>query len=294
MVPSMHPFCSVRSASPPRLASLYLQRYCAAPILPISDMAAILSARCPYLHQSGLETGGEVDIVLTPSDDVGYEDTVTDADLTHIVSSPYPQVANLLDLRPLDPQSRHLAVALAELQPTREDYATAAYLESFNWSTVFGRLRVICTEAGISWKQQEFHVVIFRSVRQKNADVTRLGLLDQMSHQEACQSGGLLKYWFGKCNDQRQNLATCTASSLYPSFCRATDGLLGIWAHSDDAKAGGRGPWHKQARNAAPSMYDTISFHTHRLVIEDGATKWRLEDYDDPSLGSRSYTFAPI
>lgn len=186
-------------------------------------MTAILSARCPYLHQSGLETGGEVDEVITPSDDIGYENTVTDTDLTHIVSSPYPQVANLLDLRPLDPQSRHLAVALAELQLTRMDYATAAYLESFNWSTIFGRLRAICTEAGVSWKQQEFHVVIFRSVRQKNADVTRLGLLDQMSHQEACQSGGLLKYWFGKCNDQRQNLATCTAPLVRHFVAQLTD-----------------------------------------------------------------------
>lgn len=130
--------------------------------------------------------------------------------ITHIISSPYQDLSNQLDLRPLATPSRLLAIALSSLAVTRADYATAPYLEIFNWSSVFGTLRTLCSQAGIEWQVQEFHVVIFRSQLRKEADRRRLGELDQKSHEEACASGGLLKYWFGSCDEQRRNLATCT------------------------------------------------------------------------------------
>lgn len=55
----------------------------------------------------------------------------------------------------------------------------------------------------------------------------------------------------------------------------------GIWRNREDAAAGGQGPWHKKARAAAREMYESISFHTHKLVIEGGAEKWQLEEYVD-------------
>jgi hypothetical protein len=36
--------------------------------------------------------------------------------------------------------------------------------------------------------------------------------LDKYSHGEATVSGGLLKYWFGSCDGEERNLATCTFS----------------------------------------------------------------------------------
>jgi hypothetical protein len=53
----------------------------------------------------------------------------------------------------------------------------------------------------------------------------------------------------------------------------------GLWRNHEDAVAGGGGPWHKQARMAAREMYERIDFHVHKLVVEDGATSWTLEDY---------------
>lgn len=56
---------------------------------------------------------------------------------------------------------------------------------------------------------------------------------------------------------------------------------LGIWVTREDAAAGGRGPWHKKARGAARDMYETISFHTHTLVVESGAASWELKKFVD-------------
>lgn len=137
-----------------------------------------------------------------------FDDTI-DLDATHLISSPYSDFENQLQLDHLDLPNRLLAFALTALKPIREDYATAPYAESFNWSEVFALLRSLSKRVGYEWKQQDFCVVIFRSKLQANIDRDRLGLLDKMSHQEACASGGLLKYWFGSPDEERQNLATC-------------------------------------------------------------------------------------
>lgn len=132
-----------------------------------------------------------------------------DLNATHLISSLYPDFENQLQLDHLDLPNRLLAFALTALKPVRDDYATAPYVESFNWSEVFALLRSLSRGVGYEWKQQDFYVVIFRSKLQANVDRDRLGLLDEMSHQEACASGGLLKYWFGSPDEERQNLATC-------------------------------------------------------------------------------------
>ena len=128
---------------------------------------------------------------------------------TYLISSPYSDPANQLDLRDLDTPFRFLALALTAMRPVRDDYATAPYLESFNWSEVITLLRSICQHAGFEWHEQAFYVVVFRSQLSAKADRNRLGELDQHSHQEACQSGGLLKYWFGSPDAEGNNLATC-------------------------------------------------------------------------------------
>ncbi|KAI2790144.1 hypothetical protein POX_d05649 [Penicillium oxalicum] len=182
---------------------------------------------------------------------------------TRLIASPYNGVHHLLDLDTLDTQSRLLALALSYLKPVRDDYATVEYLDSFNWKEVFHRLSDLAEREDHTWRKQSFYVVSFRSKLQPNIDNEYLHALDAYSHQEAVASGGLLKYWFGSKNQERQNLATC------------------IWRNRDDARLGGRGPWHAKARAAARSMYESIVFSTMELVIEDHVGSWEIRDWRD-------------
>ncbi|KAK5722595.1 hypothetical protein LTR15_005826 [Elasticomyces elasticus] len=139
-----------------------------------------------------------------------------DLKATHLISSPYTNFANLLRIDTLDHYSTLLAFALTILKPVRSDYATADYMSSFNWPTVFRVLRGLCQQQDIPWPKQDFYVVIFRSLRRRDADPHLITKLDQESHREACESGGLLKYWFGDCDGEMRNLATCEFSSTLP------------------------------------------------------------------------------
>lgn len=139
-------------------------------------------------------------------------DTDTDTD-SRLIASPYNSAPHLLDLETLDTQSRLFSLALASFKPVRDDYATAEYLDSFNWQEVFDLVRTFCNVEGHTWTTQSFYVVIFRSKLQPGVDQDYLHALDAYSHQEAMKSGGLLKYWFGTKNEKRQNLATCECLS---------------------------------------------------------------------------------
>ncbi|KAJ5186255.1 hypothetical protein N7449_011019 [Penicillium cf. viridicatum] len=189
-----------------------------------------------------------------------YPDTETD---TRLIASPYNSVPHLLDISGLERQDRLFTLALAYLKPIRGDYATAEYTESFNWTEVYDLLRTFSQAENHAWKSQSYYVVIFRSILLPDIDSDRLYDLDAHSHQEAIASGGLLKYWFGAKNDKHRNLATC------------------IWRNRNDARLGGRGPWHAQARAAATVMYEEIKFTTLRLDIEDGVQSWKLSDWKE-------------
>lgn len=128
---------------------------------------------------------------------------------THLISSPYNEPPHLLDLNRLDIQTRLLSLALTSFKPLRDDYATASYLDSFNWQEVFDLLKAYSEAEGHVWTAQTFYVVEFRSILKAGVDQDYLHALDAYSHQEATTSGGLLKYWFGTKNEKRENLATC-------------------------------------------------------------------------------------
>jgi hypothetical protein len=131
-----------------------------------------------------------------------------------LLASPYNEPEHLLDLQTLDIQNRLLATALTALKPIRPDYATADYIESFNWDQVLNTLRQLSKEENHLWTEQGFYTVIFRSKLKEGADKQLLHDLDQHSHREATVSGGLLKYWFGAADGENLNLATC-------EFCSA-------------------------------------------------------------------------
>ncbi|CAI6341201.1 unnamed protein product [Periconia digitata] len=181
-----------------------------------------------------------------------------------LISSPYNSPSHYLDLTTLTTPSLIFAKALTALKPLREDYATAPYTSSLNFSsTILPLVRELAAAERFEWKEQSFYVVIFRSKLQDGIDGEWLYKLDFESHREACESGGLLKYWFGKADAGRRNLATC------------------FWHSRDDARKGGLGPWHAKARAAGRSLYEYINFSTHWFTILDGAEDFRFEDWTE-------------
>lgn len=133
----------------------------------------------------------------------------TAARSSHLISSPYNNPGHYLDLATLDTPNLIFAKALTALKPLCADYATAPYLTSLDFPTVLSLVRSLSREADYAWKKHSFYVVIFRSQLKADIDNDLLYKLDYESHREACESGGLLKYWFGKTNGERRNLATC-------------------------------------------------------------------------------------
>jgi hypothetical protein len=112
---------------------------------------------------------------------------------THLVISPYTDAAHLLDLSTVSIQEQLLAYALVQLKALREDYATAPYIETFNWAEIISDLRQRAKAARHSWTEQSFYIVAFRSQVPPTIDYSHLGDLDKAAHAEAVQSGGFLK-----------------------------------------------------------------------------------------------------
>lgn len=138
----------------------------------------------------------------------------TEASDNLLVVSPYLTRPHLLDLDALSKPHQLLAKALTLLQPIRKDYATAPYLDSFNWMAVIQALQKLSeAELDYNWGTQAYYVIVFRSQIPPSTDRSYLGVLDKLSHAEAMKSGGLLKYWFGEPDASGRNLATCESNT---------------------------------------------------------------------------------
>lgn len=55
--------------------------------------------------------------------------------------------------------------------------------------------------------------------------------------------------------------------------------LSGLWRSREDARNGGTGPWHRQARMEAKEMYEKIEFSTMELLIENEVSGWEVRDW---------------
>ncbi|KAJ4984371.1 upf0643 domain-containing protein [Stagonosporopsis vannaccii] len=191
-------------------------------------------------------------------------DTPSPAYSTNLISSPYNTPGHYLDLSSLTTPSLLFALALTALKPARPDYATAPYPLALNFPVVLSTLRSLLSTTSFHWPSTSFYVVIFRSILHPNIDQDWLYKLDFESHREACESGGLLKYWFGKADleGERRNLATC------------------FWHSREDARKGGLGPWHAKARRAGRELYEQITFETVRFTVGEGAREWKVEEWE--------------
>jgi hypothetical protein len=133
-----------------------------------------------------------------------------------LISSPYNNPGHYLDLKSLDKANLIFSKALTALKPARVDYATAFYADALNFPTVLELVRNLSKIEHFEWKETSFYVVVFRSKLKEQIDTELLYKLDYESHREACESGGLLKYWFGKPNEEKRNLATCKFARSFP------------------------------------------------------------------------------
>lgn len=78
-------------------------------------------------------------------------------DARFLVSSPYTTKENLLDLETLGMENQRLAQALTHMRSTRDDYATAPYLDSFTWVEVSNILRRLARRRNHVWKETSFY-----------------------------------------------------------------------------------------------------------------------------------------
>lgn len=150
--------------------------------------------------------------------DYGHGNRGTATSDDYLIVSPYNEPFHLLDMRRLDTPCQIFAKALTILKPVRNDYATASYIDSFNWQSVIDLVRELSAAENYEWKEQSFYVVVFQSHLNPEADMSLLHDLDYHSHEEATTSGGLLKYWFGSTDENRRNLATCNDPILFFPF----------------------------------------------------------------------------
>ncbi|KAK2061946.1 hypothetical protein LY76DRAFT_336403 [Colletotrichum caudatum] len=180
-----------------------------------------------------------------------------------LVHSPYTDPEHLLDLDTLDDENALLARALSRMECLRADYATADYVESFNWGDVMSELKSLIQSSGKTFKETSFYIVAFRSTIPPSTVYEDLGILDKAAHAEANQVGGFLKYWFGSPDSEGRNLATC------------------VWRSRPDAVKAGHGPAHRRASRATASMYSFWRIDRHRLVIGDAAESWEIVDWVD-------------
>lgn len=99
----------------------------------------------------------------------------------------------MLDLETLDEENGLLALALVKMKNTRDDYATAPYLDTFNWTEVIEYLRTLARKRNYHWRETSFYIVAFRSQIPPTTVYADLGVLDKAAHAEATASGGFLK-----------------------------------------------------------------------------------------------------
>jgi hypothetical protein len=149
----------------------------------------VLQGPSPFSHALGQKQR-----ILTLDKLLDDEHTTEDVDPSRfLVTSPYTELAHQLDLHSVNEENGLLALALVKMNNTREDYATAPYLDTFNWDEVIENLRALARTRNHQWRETSFYIVAFRSQIPPTTVYADLGVLDKAAHAEAVASGGFLK-----------------------------------------------------------------------------------------------------
>lgn len=139
-----------------------------------------------------LRTDGSVTVPNNKETALKYQ-APNDNNENFLIVSPYDEQPHLLDLRTLDTANQILARALTGLKCLRDDYATAPYVEIFNWAEIVEHVRELSIASNFNWKEKYFYIVVFRSQIPPTTVYADLGVLDKAAHAEATKSGGFLK-----------------------------------------------------------------------------------------------------
>jgi len=131
--------------------------------------------------------------------------------------------------------------ACQQIFPIHPLYANLPIEQGFNWDPC------LQYEAFDS-----LYLVVFRSVRRASADLDLLREFDDRAYSEASNSGGLLRYFKGEMNEQRECL----------SFC--------LWETRDQARAAASGPSHGRAAGITASMYESYRLYRYSIVRVHG------------------------
>ena len=118
--------------------------------------------------------------------------------------------------------------ACQQISPIYSDYATRPIQDGFSWSSAL---------AGCAFER--LYLVVFRSVRRPSADLDLLREHDDRAHEKALQSGGLLRYFKGEANEQRECL----------SFC--------LWETREQAIEAAGAASHRSAAEISVRMYES-------------------------------------
>jgi hypothetical protein len=156
------------------------------------------------------------------------------------------------------PAGGNTIMHIAELEPTASAHSaplTTPISDCFDWPPVLEKLVHL-------QGSNTFYLVVFRSVRKATADSELLYTVDAAAQDEARISGGLLQYWYGTLNRQRECLAMC------------------IWKTRQDAINALHKPAHKIAMHLASKMYDTYTLERYWLTH----TKTKIEPYYHPQF----------
>jgi hypothetical protein len=104
-------------------------------------------------------------------------------------------------VRGMEAQAKEIELVHAACQqicPIYPDYATRPVQDGFSWSSSL-----------LGCAFERLYLVVFRSVRRPSADLDLLREHDDRAYEKALESGGLLRYFKGEANKQRECLSFC-------------------------------------------------------------------------------------
>ena len=131
-----------------------------------------------------------------------------------------------------------LQEAAQRIHPVRPDYQDLPIEQGFDWPAIADH------------DFDQLYLVVFRSVRQPDADLDLLRWFDDLAYAEALASGGLLRYFKGDADGRGH----CV------SFC--------LWENREAALKAAGGKKHAQAASITVSMY--VSYDLERYELTPG------------------------
>jgi hypothetical protein len=133
--------------------------------------------------------------------------------------------------------------ACQQISPIYPDYATRPVQDGFSWSSSLA-----------SCAFERLYLVVFRSVRRPSADLDLLREHDDRAYEKALESGGLLRYFKGEANEERECL----------SFC--------LWETRRQAIEAAGASSHRSAAEISVRMYE--SYVLDRYWLKKVLTAW--------------------